>query len=270
MSTLTVTTQAELDAALLADADYIDIKSPAGVWLDVADTGSAVVRAYDSAAVRATGSAVVRAYDSATVTATGSATVAAYGSAVVRAYDSAAVRATGSATVAAYDWATVAAYGSAAVRAYDSATVAARPRVAVHLHSGRAHIAGGVLIDHTQEPTDPAAWCTWHEVTVTDGTATLYKAVDDQWTTSRGTDYSPGTLPTCDDWSDDSECGGGLHFSPSPMEASAYYPEATRFLAVGVAVDTLRPILGSTPKAKAPCVVTACREVDIDGREVTR
>ena len=107
-------------------------------------------------------------------------------------------------------------------------------------------------------------------MTVTDGTATLYKAVSSQWTTSRGTDYSPGTLPTCDDWSDDSECGGGLHFSPSPMEASAYYPEATRFLAVGVAVDTLRPILGSTPKAKAPCVVAPCREVDVDGREVTR
>ena len=254
MSTLTVTTQAELDAALASGADYIDIKSPAGVWLDAADTGSATVRATGSATVTATGSATVTAYDSATVTATGSATVRAYDSATVRAYDSA----------------TVTAYGSATVRAYDSATVRARPRVAVHLHSGRAHIAGGVLIDHTQEPTDPAAWCTWHEVTVTDGTATLYKAVNSKWTTSRGTDYSPGTLPTCDDWIDDSECGGGLHFSPSPMEASAYYPEATRFLAVGVALADLRPIAGGTPKAKAPRVVAPCREVDIDGREVSR
>ncbi len=171
-----------------------------------------------------------------------------------------------SATVTAYGSATVRACDSATVRAYGSATVTATSRVAVHLHTGRATIAGGVLIDHTGEPSAPAAWCAWHDVTVTDGIATLYKAVDDAWTTCRGTDYTPGTLPVCGDWRDDSECGGGLHFSPTPAEALAYHPEATRFVAVGVAVDTLRPILGSTPKAKAPAVVAACRAVTIDMR----
>jgi hypothetical protein len=143
-------------------------------------------------------------------------------------------------------------------------------RVAVHLHSERVAIAGGVIIDHTAEPYDPSAWCAWHDVTVTDGIATLYKAVDDQWTTKRGTDYTPGTLPTCDDWRDDHDCGGGLHFSPTPIEALSYHPDATRFVAVGVRVDELRPILGGTAKAKTPRVVVACREVDIDMQPVTR
>ena len=264
MSIPTVYTQAEFDQAVADGATTIDVRSEAGVWITACD--SATVTAYDSATVRAYVSATVTAYDSATVTAYDSATVRACGSATVTAYGSATVTAYDSATVTAYGSATVTAYGSATVRAYGSATVRATSRVAVHLHTGRATIAGGVLIDHTGEPSAPAAWCAWHDVTVTDGIATLYKAVDDAWTTCRGTDYTPGTLPVCGDWRDDSECGGGLHFSPTPAEALAYHPEATRFVAVGVAVDTLRPILDSTPKAKAPAVVAACRAVTIDMR----
>ena len=101
-----------------------------------------------------------------------------------------------------------------------------------------------------------------------DGIATVYKAVDDRWTTDRGTDYSPGTAPEAPDWRDDRECGQGLHFSPTPWEARAYHPEATRYVAVGIAVADLRPILGGTPKCKAPRVVVACREVTIDGEAV--
>ena len=44
------------------------------------------------------------------------------------------------------------------VRASDSVTVCATPKVAVHLHSGRCAIAGGVLIDHTSiDLHDPQA-----------------------------------------------------------------------------------------------------------------
>ena len=187
----------------------------------------------------------------------------------VTACDSATVRACDSATVTACDSATVRACGSATVTAYDSATVRAQSRVAVHLHSGRARIDGGVLIDHTQEPSEADAWCAYHAVRVEGGVATLYKAVDDAWATSRGFDYQPGATPSAPDWSAVPSCGRGLHFSPSPIEALAYKPDATRFVAVGVALDTLVPILGvGTPKAKAPAVVVACREVDMDGREV--
>ena len=84
MTTITVTTQAELDAALAThgadwDAEII-ISSPEGVWLEVTATGSAYVVATDSArvtvsdsaSVYATGSASVYATDSVRVTVTGS------------------------------------------------------------------------------------------------------------------------------------------------------------------------------------------------------
>jgi len=64
------------------------------------------------------------------------------------------------------------------------------------------------------------------------------------------------------------ECGQGLHFGPTPAHALAYLPDATRFVAVGVELATLRPIPGGTAKCKAPKVVRACVEVDLDGNEV--
>ena len=183
----------------------------------------------------------------------------------VTASDSATVRAYDSATVTASDSATVTAYGSATVRASDSATVTASKRVAVHLHSGTVQATGGVLINHYDEPIDAAAWCDWHDVQVADGIATLYKAVNDKWSTSYGFDYSPEATPEAPDWRANNMCGNGLHFSPLPMDALRYHSEATRFVAVGAAVADLRPILGGPPKAKAPRVVVACREVTIDG-----
>ena len=68
MTTVIVTTQAELDAALSDSAvDLVRIESSGGVWLNLADSGSATVWASGSATVRASGSATVCAYDSATV-----------------------------------------------------------------------------------------------------------------------------------------------------------------------------------------------------------
>ena len=223
---ITVTTQQALDDAIAAGHEDIVVDSPRGVWVTVTASGSVTVHASGSA----------------TVTASGSATVTASDSAMVRAF------------------------GSATVRASGSATVTATPKVAVHLHSGRCTIAGGVLIDHTIiDLTDPQTWCDYHGVPTVDGIATVHKAVDDDWTTGRGTDYRPGATPSAPDWRDDHECGGGLHFSPHPWQAREYMPDATRFVAVGVAVADLRPILGATPKCKAPCVVSPCVEVTIDG-----
>ena len=96
----------------------------------------------------------------------------------------------------------------------------------------------------------------------------IYKAVSDQRTTSRGADYTPGSTPEVTDWADHAECGQGLHFGPTPAHALAYLPDATRFVAVGVELATLRPIPGGTAKCKAPKVVRACVEVDLDGNEV--
>ena len=87
--------------------------------------------------------------------------------------------------------------------------------------------------------------------------------------TDYGFDYSPGSKLGAPDWRDDNECGGGLHFGPTPRHAREYNLTANRYVEVGVQVADLRPILGGTAKAKARRVVRACREVDIDGRPVS-
>ena len=253
MSARTVTSQAELDQAIKDKIEWIEIRSPAGVLIDVPACGSSTVRAC--------GSSTVRAYDSSTVRACGSSTVRAYGSSTVRAC--------GSSTVTAYDSSTVRACGSSTVRAYDSSTVRATPLVAVHLRHSTARVTGGVILDHTHvDAMGAREWCKYYGVEVNRGIATLYKAVDDTWTTDRGTDYSPGSKPSCDDWNPEPICGGGLHFGPTPAHALAYHSEATKFVAVGVRVADLVPIPGNTAKAKALRVVRACVECDINGKPV--
>ena len=199
-----VKTQSEFDAALASGEEFIEIRSPRGLWI--------AVRASDSA--------------------------------------------------------TVSAYGSATVRAYGSATVSAKKHVAVHLHSANVQVEGGVVIDVSKPINDPREWCDYHDIEVSkSGVATVYKAVDDRYRSGYGFDYTPGTKPAAPDWRDNNNCGGGLHFSPTPHQAQAYHQADTvRFLAVGVKVDDLRPINdGGTAKCKAPKVVRACVEVDIAG-----
>ena len=279
MTARTVTTQAELDAALADGAcDEIRIISEAGVWLVVGQTGdrwvraygSATVTAYDSATVRAYDSATVRAYDSATVTAYGSATVTAYGSATVRAYDSATVTACDSARVTAYDSATVTACDSATVTACDSATVRAGRYVAVRLRSTHAAISGGVIIDVSAlDLTDAATWLDMQGITVTDGQAVVYKAVDAGLISGYGTAYPVGETVTAPDWTSAPLCGGGLHFGPTPGHAEAYYQGKSepRFLACSIDVSEAVGLTGGTAKIKA----RSCRvlyEVDLAGRRI--
>ena len=228
MTTTTVTTQAELDAALVTAAaesewTYIDIRSPRGVWLELS-----------------------RASDSVSVSAFDSASVSAFGSASVRAFD------------------------SASVSAFGSASVRATPYVAVHLHSSPATVHGGVLIDVTA--LDLTALQQWIDYTGTDTDGPdhvlLYKAVGDNLTSERGFAYPIGESVEASDWVDSSECGGGLHFSPTPVQALSYYEGATRFLRCRVARADLRPIPGGTAKAKARRAIVVA-EVDVHGREVS-
>lgn len=309
----TVTSQSELDTALADGVSVISVHSGPDEWLSVRHTGFSTVsvresanvevwgraniEASDSATVRAAGNATVKASDNATVKASGDSTVEASDSATVEAWDRATVEASGRADVRAWNFATVSASGSATVSAWDSVTVRAwvfarvrawnsatvmawgsttveaTSRVAVHLHSWRATVTGGTVINHTREPSDPVAWCAWHDVSVNDGKAILYKAVGDDWTTGDVWDYQPVYAPGAElevpDWRDDFRCGGGLHFSPHTWEALSYHSKSTRFVIVEVDVADLRPIVGSTPKAKAKA--PRCRvlhEVDIDGNPV--
>jgi len=214
MSTRTVTTQAELDAALAEHVDIITINSPRGVWLTISHTGSATVEA--------SGSATVRAWDSATVEASGSATVEAL--------------------------------GSATVEAWDSATVRASKWVAVHLFSARATVSGGVVIDVSAlDLDDLATWTEYHGATVTDGTLTAYKAVGDDWQADRnGWVYAPGATVVAEDWDGKPECGGGLHLCLTPRKSRGYYCMATRY--VECLIDVTEAVVVDRDKVKARSV----------------
>ena len=259
MNPTIVTTQSEMDAAVSSGAEWIRVDSSPGVWIEVTSPAATEVEAYDSATVTAFGSATVTAYDSASVTA--------YGSASVRAYDSASVTAYDSASVTAYDSASVRAYDSASVRAYDSASVRAGSGVAVHLHSGSARIQGGVLIDHTAvDLTDVSTWLDYKGITVTDGIATFYKAVDGQLRAGHGykmTAYPIGETVTAPDWDPAERCGHGLHATGDPGLSESYYngDGPCRYLELAVPVDGL-VLLGDKVKFRSCRVV---REVTLFG-----
>jgi hypothetical protein len=147
------------------------------------------------------------------------------------------------------------------------ARVKAASHVAVTIHGLRTVVIGGVRI-YAEEPSGAMRWLEYHGVEVCNGIAYVFKAVDRSYTTDRGFDYSPGATPQAPDWDSRPKCGGGLHFSPHPEYAERYNHAATRFIKVGVWVSELVPILGDTPKCKAPRVVVPCVEVDIDGQEI--
>ena len=252
--------------------DVGDSATVSGVWDSATVSGVS-----DSATVRGvSGSAIVSGVsDSAIVSGVwGSATVSdVSGSATVRGVSGSAIVSgvSGSAIVSGV-WGSATVSGvwgaCAIVGVYDEARLLnLGPLVSVHLHSASATVEGGHVIDISAlDLEDPATWCAYHCVKVTDGIATVYKAVGDNWSTDRGTDYSPGSTPEAPDWQPTKACGGGLHFSPSPVQSRGHYPTATRYLECGVLLADLVP-LGSD-KCKAPRVVRACVEVDINGKPV--
>ena len=255
MSERIVTTQAELDAALAEKVDYIEIRSERGVWLKVAGNrgNSSVVARGNSSVVARENSSVV-AWENSSVEAWGNSSVVAWGNSSVVAWGNSSVEA----------------WGNSGIHRYGRGKTSASRSVAVWLHTADATTSGGVIIDVSKPVVDAADWCAEHGVTVSKaGVATLYKAVDDAWTTSRGTSYAPGSKPSAPDWRADDQCGGGLHFGPTPSHAKDYNYGATRFVAAGVKVSEMQVIPGGVAKVKAPRVVRACVEVDLHGRPVT-
>ena len=251
MST-TVTTQAELDAALAAKDEVIYIESPAGVWLTLTGSGSSRVVAWGSSSVEARGSS--------RVVARGSSSVVARGSSSVEAWESSSVEARGSSSVVARESSSVVAWGSSRVEA--------AKYVAVHLWSQRVTLTGdGHVIDLTGiDLNDPVQWCEFNGAEVADGIAYLYKAVGDNWKSGYGKSYKPGSKPKAPDWNTVAECGGGLHLCAHPLQSLEYMQEATKFLKCGVRLDEM-VCLGDKVKVKR--VVVPCVEVDRYGKEVT-
>ena len=160
----------------------------------------------------------------------------------------------------------------ATLRGNSSAELSRFTVARLHSPSAKATGTGHVIDMAAVDLGDPALWADFHGVKVVDGIATIYKALKDHFGTGRlGWEgkYAPGETPEAPDWRDDASCGGGLHFSPTPRQASEYLWSATRWVKVGVELATLRPILdGGAPKCKAPKVVVPCVEVDINGEPV--
>jgi hypothetical protein len=102
----------------------------------------------------------------------------------------------------------------------------------------------------------------------------LYKAVDDEFISSRSFAYIPDTKPKCDDWDPDPgrPCGGGLHFCPAPSIALAYNESATKFVACPIKVDSIVVYQNDQDnipdKVRAPNVAKPVWECDINGDPV--
>jgi len=197
--------------------------------------------------------------------------VRAYNSSQVRACDSSQVRAYNSSQVRAYNSSQVTACDSSQVRACDSSQVTATKWVAVTVikRFDTPKVTGGTKIVIPLLNT-PQKWCDFYGIKVNKGVATVFKAVRDNYFSLHGADYSPGSKPECHKWDKTTECGNGLHFAPRPFIGKEFDPQATRYVACGVALkDIVVFPKGSYPnKCKAPKVIKACYEVDEDGKKI--
>jgi hypothetical protein len=249
-------------------------------------TGEAFVTALALAIVAAVDRCSVRALSNSRVHVSGEARAWAWGTSVVRAFDaarasawgSASVFATGSATVEARENAIIVAGGSVAVRAFGMSMVRARGQARVEAAGGVSITRHGTGVSVSATGVKDAArfstpqeWCAYYGVDVNDGVATLYKAVEEDFTTYHGGSYRPGTEPVAADWDGgEQECGGGLHFAPLPTFALPHPDDAMRFMACPVRLDDMvvHPNGLYPGKVKARGVCAPVYEVYEDGSPV--
>ena len=165
----------------------------------------------------------------------------------------------------------IVAYGASA----PSGTGGANAIVAVHYSTPRVPDISGPHVILVPIPAIATAgeWCAYHGVAVADGVAMVYKAVRDDFKSAHGCLYAPGAPSVeCQDWDGgDAECGGGLHFSPTPGHAKEFDNEATRYVACPVALADMRPPKPGDDcpqKIKARRVCGLIYEVDRDGQRM--
>ena len=160
--------------------------------------------------------------------------------------------------------------GSSQVRAYGSSQVTASKYVAVTKNGKSVKATGGVQIDYLP-PQTLDEWLEEYGLIPENGVVILYKAVDSDFMSRRGGNYTPGSTPECDHWDTSIECGGGLHFCGTPHHALGMALNSKRFVACPVSLDSIAhwPNGDYPQKVKAPRVVApGCYEVDINGKEV--
>ena len=231
--------------------------------------GNSTVTAMGNSTVTAMGNSTVTAWGNSTVTARENSTVTARGNSTVTARGNSTVTARENSTVTAMENSTVTAWGNVMIRAMGRAVITASIAVVVLCHGCDVTVTGGIKIQ-AMEPTTAAEWCEHSGVTVVDGIATVYKGVRDNYHSDHGCDYSPGLTPVAADWDGGTlECGGGLHFSPSPIQTLSFCEHAKHFMACQVALADMRaPKPGdSCPfKIKARGCCAPVQECDRDGK----
>lgn len=166
--------------------------------------------------------------------------------------------------------ASIVASGVSQISVRGAVTGTAGPDVAVLIDGLKAHIEGGRQV-HLKRST-PAEWCAYYDVTVKDGVAILYKGVRDDYRSAAGFLYAPGTMPEAHDWNGaETECGGGLHFSPRPLSTREFDRKATRYIACPIALEDMvvYPDGVYPHKAKARRICAPCWEVDERGEPKT-
>jgi hypothetical protein len=256
MTIARVSTQNELDVALATPApheiwicgtgDFV-LRDSAQHFVRATDTSHVVAResshveARGSSHVVARGSSHVVAWGSSHVVARESSHVEAWESSHVVAWESSHVEARESSHVEAWESSHVVAWGAVLVRARDRANVkAASTLIVIMNHATTTSIEGGTVVQ-VPPVTTAEAWCDYYGVEVQDGIAMVYKAVNDAYRSGYDFPYTPGSIPVASDWDGGrAECGGGLHFSPTPIAAKDFNNGATRFLACPVRLTDIR------------------------------
>lgn len=245
-------------------------------------TGDAVVYAHDNSDVKAVGRSYVIASDESRIRASDHATVYATHRVYVSAHKQAFIIARSNAVIHARDACRIDAGGTARVIALDRSRIIVQDWASVQA-DGRAKVykptiaEGEISLGPNATVVRPALydvvnWCVFYGVKVSGDTAILYKAVDEDYSTSFarevGIYYKPGAMPEASDWDDGKdECGGGLHFSPAPIYALDFYQYPAHFIACPVRLKDMRsqtvPVYPSKIKAQRVC--QPCFEVDIRG-----
>ena len=143
-----------------------------------------------------------------------------------------------------------------------------------HIHGQKVKCKGGVQVK-VPEIATMKEWCEFYGVDVKRGIAVVFKAVDNDYSTANARPkkifYTPGSKPTAPDWDGGrQECGGGLHFSPTPGHALDFNREAKRFIACPVKVSEIKIVKNPhyPEKIKAPGVCVPCWEVDRCGKAI--
>ncbi len=239
----------------------------------VVANNNAIVHAQRAASVYAEDNTSVYCGDHSNIDASDNAIVYARGYAVIKAKNHAIVNAWEFVNVHAQGNVVVNANGNAVIQVADNVTVNAGKHNIINFDADNyvGKINGGIQVEIPKIKT-AEEWCEYWGVEVKDGVAILYKGTDDDYSTfcARSADiyYRPGETPRAPDWDNGKkECGGGLHFSPTPFHVFEFRCDVSHFIACPVRVDEIvvHYPAGYPEKVKAPRVYKPCYEVDING-----